>query len=73
MLIPRYYGAVILVDLFQYSNCYTAQAGITDTAQYSDEEDEGVMDLRDECEAYVCSASGTLRRAFSSLFISEEC
>jgi hypothetical protein len=66
----RYYSAIILVDLFRYSNHYTSVSGITDTAQYGEEEDEGVTDLRDECEAYVFNGNCTfvLPFPFSSYF-----
>ncbi|GAA5951963.1 hypothetical protein JCM21900_000102 [Sporobolomyces salmonicolor] len=50
-----YYNAVILVDLFQFSNSYTTLPGIADIAQYGEEEDEGATDLRTECENYVYS------------------
>ncbi|KAK4058699.1 Nitrogen permease regulator 2 [Microbotryomycetes sp. JL221] len=50
-----YYGAVIMVDLFQYSNCYTALPAITEVSQFGEEDDEGVTDLRTEAEAYVYS------------------
>ncbi|GAA5919938.1 hypothetical protein JCM1841_000055 [Sporobolomyces salmonicolor] len=53
-----YYNAVILVDLFQFSNSYTTLPGIADIAQYGEEEDEGATDLRTECENYVYSGSG---------------
>ncbi|KAK4053119.1 Nitrogen permease regulator 2 [Microbotryomycetes sp. JL201] len=48
-----YYGAVLLVDLFQYSNCYTALPPIVEVSQFGEEGEEGVTDLRTECEAYV--------------------
>ncbi|GAA5888956.1 hypothetical protein JCM5296_002755 [Sporobolomyces johnsonii] len=52
-----YYNAVILIDLFQFSNSYTPLPGIADIAQYGEEEDEGATDLRTECENYVHSGS----------------
>ncbi|KAM0754091.1 nitrogen permease regulator Npr2 [Meredithblackwellia eburnea MCA 4105] len=57
-----FYSAIILVDVFQYSNCYTALPGIADVVQYGEEEDEGVTDLRAECEAYVYNGIGDVDR-----------
>lgn len=54
----RFYSAVIMVDLFRFSNSYAALPGIADIAQFGDEEEEGVTDLRVECEAYVYSEDG---------------
>ncbi|GAA5829668.1 hypothetical protein JCM11251_000243 [Rhodosporidiobolus azoricus] len=48
-----YYNAVIIVDLFQFSNSYAALPDIADVVQHGEEEDEGVTDLRTECENYV--------------------
>ncbi|BGP14087.1 hypothetical protein JCM10213_002382 [Rhodosporidiobolus nylandii] len=48
-----YYNAVIIVDLFQFSNSYAPLPDIADAVQYGEEEDEGVTDLRTECENYV--------------------
>ncbi|GAA5913180.1 hypothetical protein JCM6882_005810 [Rhodosporidiobolus microsporus] len=48
-----YYNAVIMVDLFQFSNSYAALPDIADVVQHGEEEDEGVTDLRTECENYV--------------------
>lgn len=46
------------MDLFQYSNSYTALPSIADAAQYGEEDEEGMTDLRSECEAYVYSGTG---------------
>lgn len=53
-----FYSAIVLVDLFQFSNSYAALPGIADIAQYEEEEGEGVTDLKAECEAYLYSGSG---------------
>lgn len=58
IVLGSFYSAVIIVDLFQYSNCYTALPSIADTAQYGEEDEEGMTDLRAECEAYVYSGTG---------------
>ncbi|GAA6006358.1 hypothetical protein JCM11491_004926 [Sporobolomyces phaffii] len=50
-----YYNAVILVDLFQFTNSYTALPDIAEIAHApEDDEDEGT-DVRTECENYVFS------------------
>jgi hypothetical protein len=58
-----YYNAVIMVDLFQFSNSYAPLPDIADVVQHGDEDDEGVTDLRSECENYVytgtCSCSSS--------------
>ncbi|GAA5871603.1 hypothetical protein JCM8547_007095 [Rhodosporidiobolus lusitaniae] len=48
-----YYNAVIIVDAFLYSNSYAPLPDIADVVQHGDEDDEGVTDLRTECENYV--------------------
>ncbi|SCV69045.1 BQ2448_2065 [Microbotryum intermedium] len=50
-----FYGAVIIVDLFQYTNSYATLPSIADVVHTMDEEeeDEGIQDLDSECEAYV--------------------
>ncbi|KAL8293073.1 hypothetical protein RQP46_000767 [Phenoliferia psychrophenolica] len=53
-----FYSAIILVDVFMYTNSYAALPGIADIVQHGDEEDEGVTDLRAECEAYVYNGTG---------------
>lgn len=53
-----YYNAVIIVDIFQFSNAYAVLPDIADVAQYGEEDDEGVADLRSECENYVFNGSG---------------
>lgn len=54
----RYYNAVILVDLFQFTNSYTVLPDIAEIAHATeeDEEDQGA-DLRSECENYVFSST----------------
>lgn len=52
-----YYNAVIIVDIFQFSNSYAVLPDIADVAQYGEEDDEGVTDLRTECENYVFNGS----------------
>lgn len=54
----RFYSAIILVDVFQYTNSYATLPGIADVVQHGEEEDEGVTDLREECEAYVYNGTG---------------
>lgn len=44
--------------MFRFSNSYAALPSIADIAQYGEEDDEGVTDLRSECEAYVYNGSG---------------
>ncbi|GAA5826046.1 hypothetical protein JCM5353_004192 [Sporobolomyces roseus] len=53
-----YYNAVILVDLFQFTNSYTVLPDIAEIAHATeeDEEDQGA-DLRSECENYVFSST----------------
>ncbi|KAK4703250.1 nitrogen permease regulator 2, partial [Phenoliferia sp. Uapishka_3] len=53
-----FYSAIILVDVFQYSNSYATLPGIAEIVQHGEEEDEGVTDLRAECEAYVYNGNG---------------
>lgn len=53
-----FYSAVLIVDMFRFSNSYAALPSIADIAQYGDEDDEGVTDLRSECEAYVYNGNG---------------
>ncbi|SCZ96574.1 BZ3500_MvSof-1268-A1-R1_Chr4-4g07440 [Microbotryum saponariae] len=50
-----FYGAVIIVDLFQYTNSYATLPLIADVVHTMDEaeEDEGIQDLDSECQAYV--------------------
>ncbi|GAA6001211.1 hypothetical protein JCM10207_007466 [Rhodosporidiobolus poonsookiae] len=48
-----YYNAVIIVDLFLFSNSYATLPDIADVVQYGEEDDEEVTDLRSECENYV--------------------
>ncbi|KPV76076.1 uncharacterized protein RHOBADRAFT_53069 [Rhodotorula graminis WP1] len=48
-----YYNAVILVDLFQFSNSYALLPDIADAAQYGEEDEDSGVDLRFECENYV--------------------
>ncbi|BGP46264.1 Nitrogen permease regulator 2 [Rhodotorula kratochvilovae] len=48
-----YYNAVIMVDLFQFSNSYAVLPDIADAAQYGEDDDESGIDLRTECENYV--------------------
>lgn len=59
-----YYNAVIMVDIFQFSNSYTLLPDIADAVQYGEEEDEGTTDLPTECENYVFTgereSTGTL-------------
>ncbi|GAA6026777.1 hypothetical protein JCM8097_005853 [Rhodosporidiobolus ruineniae] len=52
-----YYNAVIIVDLFQFSNSYAPLPDIADVVQHGEEDDEGVTDLRTECENYVFSGA----------------
>ncbi|GJN88362.1 hypothetical protein Rhopal_001327-T1 [Rhodotorula paludigena] len=63
-----YYNAVIIVDLFQFSNSYAVLPDIADAAQYGEDDDEGGIDLRTECENYVHSgARDTTPVPFSTL------
>ncbi|SGZ35087.1 BQ5605_C069g12861 [Microbotryum silenes-dioicae] len=50
-----FYGAVIIVDLFQYTNSYATLPLIADVVHTMDEaeEDEGIQNLDSECQAYV--------------------
>jgi hypothetical protein len=66
--LPRFYSAIVLVDLFQFSNSYAALSGIADIAQYGEEDEDGSTDLRTECEAYTYSGTGDSPRVpFSTL------
>lgn len=55
-----YFGAVLVIDLFQFSNSYAALPSISDIAVYNeeDDEDDGIGDLRLECEDYVFNGNG---------------
>lgn len=46
-------------------------SSITNIVQHGDEEDEGVTDLREECEAYVYCGNGTSRFVFPTTLFSK--
>ncbi|GAA5941038.1 nitrogen permease regulating protein NPR2 [Sporobolomyces koalae] len=50
-----YYNAVILVDLFQFTNSYTALPDIAEVAHSVNDDDDEGTDVRLECEKYVFS------------------
>ncbi|GAA5947229.1 hypothetical protein JCM3765_001582 [Sporobolomyces pararoseus] len=50
-----YYNAVILVDLFQFTNSYTALPDIAEIAHAPEDDDDEGTDVRLECENYVFS------------------
>lgn len=54
-LSDRYYNAVILVDLFQFTNSYTVLPDIAEIAHAPEDDDEEGADVRTECENYVFS------------------
>jgi hypothetical protein len=63
LLLCSYYNAVIIVDLFQFSNSYAPLPDIADVVQHGDEDDEGVTDLRSECENYVYTGARSSPRS----------
>lgn len=48
-----YYQAIMLVDLFQFTNSYAVLPAIHDIAQAVEDDDEGGVDVAAECEAYI--------------------
>ncbi|GAA5978354.1 hypothetical protein JCM5350_001137 [Sporobolomyces pararoseus] len=63
-----YYNAVILVDLFQFTNSYAVLPDIAEIAHAPEDDDDEGTDVRLECENYVFSGGPDTRPVpFSTL------